>query len=66
MRNAENAFMYGSSASFGTFDGGPAGTWITRMPAPMCATSGRCGLSQRVNTSTSTPSRASCLATFAT
>ncbi len=61
-----NGPMYGSNCSLGTSVGGPAGTWITRMRGPIGTTSGKCGLSQRVYTSTSRPRSASCFATFAT
>src|SRR5690606_1050006 len=47
--------MYGSSSSFGTCSGGPAGTWITREFGYHVTTSGCSAASRRVNTSTSTP-----------
>ncbi|KVD96098.1 hypothetical protein WS63_31345 [Burkholderia stagnalis] len=64
--SSANAPMYGSSRSLGTSAGGPAGTWITRIRAPIGTTSGRCGLSRRLQTSTSSPRSASCVATRAT
>ncbi len=51
--NSVNSPMCGSSSSFGSGAGGPAGTWTMRTPFIQLTVSGSCSLSRRVYTSTS-------------